>query len=43
MNFQRQGNERKLNLTENYEETKYYDRLYMDRTKKFLDNFKKIA
>ena len=36
MNFQRQGNERKIEGNSNSEETKYYDNLYLSKTKKFL-------
>jgi len=37
MNFQRQGNERNFDTgNSNFEETKYYDNLYTNRTKKFL-------
>lgn len=42
MNFQRKGNERNFD-TGNYEETKQYDQLYVDRTKNFLEFFDKSA
>jgi hypothetical protein len=42
MNFQRQGNERKFEtLVE--DDTNYYDKLYLDKTKKFLKKMKNIA
>jgi hypothetical protein len=41
MNFQRQGNERNFETSGNHEETKYYDKLYIDRTRFFLKKTKK--
>ena len=42
MNFQRQGNERKFEtLVE--DDTNYYDKLYLDKTKNFLRKMKNIA